>query len=81
MQHQQLSRAKYSFLVFMCSHVRAIWTNKTMHFVELQKLYLTNMFKDFHNKTLSHNVSITFALNFQKPCFFTEVFNFLEECM
>jgi hypothetical protein len=58
-----------------------MWTNKTTHFVELQKLYLNIMFKDFNNITLSHKISVTIFGIFKKRAFFTVVFHVLEKFM
>jgi uncharacterized protein YhhL (DUF1145 family) len=58
-----------------------MWTHKTTHFVELQKLYLNSMVKDFNNITLSHKISVTIFGIFKKRAFFTVVFRVIEKFM
>ncbi len=73
--------AQNTVFLYLCALIPVMWTNKTTHFVELQKLYLTSMFKYFNNTTLSHNISVTFFWIFKKRAFSTVVFHVLEKFM
>jgi hypothetical protein len=57
---------------------RVIWTNKSIHFEDRQKLYLIIMFQNFCNKVLFHKISVIVFSNTNETRCCTVVFIFLK---